>query len=223
MKIAAALVVAAVAAPCLAGGLAPVPYTSFAESPFNGPAFNYFHLENFEDGVLNTPGVTLSAGASIIASPGPQTDSVDADDGPIDGTGVGGRSLLALQTNSFRFDFDPVVLGALPTNVGIVWTDVGTVSVGAHGFGNVEFRAFDAMSSEIATIITAVGDGTTFGQTAEDLFLGAFELQGIAYITITMPESQDWEVDHLQYGLIPTPGATAVIGLCALTLARRRR
>lgn len=223
MKIAAALVVAAVAAPCLAGGLAPVPYTSFADSPFNGPAFTYFHLENFEDGVLNTPGVTLSAGASIIASPGPQTDSVDADDGPIDGTGVGGRSLLALQTNSFRLDFDPVVLGALPTNVGIVWTDVGTVSVGAHGFGNVEFRAFDATSSEIATIVTAVGDGTTFGQTAEDLFLGAFELQGIAYITITMPESQDWEVDHLQYGLIPTPGATAVIGLCALTLARRRR
>ena len=42
--------------------LGPSPYLSFANSPFNMPGLTYFHLENLEDGVFNTPGATPSAG-----------------------------------------------------------------------------------------------------------------------------------------------------------------
>ena len=45
--------------------LGPTPYTSFASSPFSSVAFNYFHLETFEDGLLNTPGVAASAGFPV--------------------------------------------------------------------------------------------------------------------------------------------------------------
>src|SRR5690349_9241259 len=50
-------------------------YESFADSPFFGHSFSYFHLEDFEDGALNTPGVTSSGG--VVVGPGPLVDSVD--------------------------------------------------------------------------------------------------------------------------------------------------
>lgn len=222
MNRAAILLSMSVAAPAFATGIGPSPYLSSADSPLAGPAYTYFHLENFEDGVLNTPGVVLSAGLTTIAGPGPQTDSVDGDDGVIDGSGVAGRSLLALQTNSFRFDFDAMLLGGLPTHAGVVWTDVGRTNL-TVGSGLVQFRAFDSASMEVASIDAVLGDGDTFGATAEDRFFGAENPAGIAYITISMPDSVDWEIDHLQYGLIPSPGAAAVIGLILPALTRRRR
>src|SRR4051812_20559523 len=59
----------------------PTPYTSFTDSALNGIDFSggYFHLEDFEDNLLNVPGVTASAGAPT--GPGGLTDSVDSDDG----------------------------------------------------------------------------------------------------------------------------------------------
>jgi hypothetical protein len=45
--------------------IGPTPYLSSLDSPFNGPVFSYFFLENFEDGLLNVPGVTASAGSLI--------------------------------------------------------------------------------------------------------------------------------------------------------------
>lgn len=223
MKLMTTLVVAAAAAPAFAGGVGPLPYLSFADSPFNGPAFDYFHLEDFEDGALNTPGVTLTAGGTIIAGPGPQTDSVDGDDGAIDGSGAAGRSLLALQTNTFRFDFDAMALGGLPTHAGIVWTDVGQTAGPIPSQGFVDFRAYDAANNQVAFINVFLGDGSTFGGTAEDRFFGAEANQGIAYFTISMADSNDWEIDHLQYGLIPAPLAAPIIGLLSLASIRRRR
>lgn len=44
----------------VAVSIGPSPYLSFADSPFNGGSFSYFHLETFEDHLLNTPGVTAS-------------------------------------------------------------------------------------------------------------------------------------------------------------------
>jgi hypothetical protein len=76
-----------------AGFIGPSAYPSFADSPFNGMTFTYFHLETFEDGLLNTTGVAASAGTVI--GPGGAVDSVDADDGTIDGSGSNGRSLFA--------------------------------------------------------------------------------------------------------------------------------
>src|SRR5262249_22605979 len=71
----------------------PTPYLSFQDSPFRSGTFTYFYLEDFEDHLLNTPGVAADAGGvtSVIFGPG-YHDSVDADDGVIDGHGGLGDS-----------------------------------------------------------------------------------------------------------------------------------
>ena len=62
-------------------------YLSQNNSPFRNLNNTYFHLENFEDHLFNTPGVTASAGGVTSVVFGPSAhDSVDADDGVIDGT-----------------------------------------------------------------------------------------------------------------------------------------
>ena len=60
--------------------LGPTPYLSFANSPFFGGAFSYFYLENFEDHLLNTPGVTGNGTVTSVAGfSGTIIDSVFAD------------------------------------------------------------------------------------------------------------------------------------------------
>ncbi|MEO5958033.1 MAG: hypothetical protein ABIR80_02865, partial [Opitutaceae bacterium] len=81
----------------------PTPYTSSANIPaglYAGgvPAF----LENFEDGVLNG-GITQIGG--VPQGPGGATDSVDADDGSIDGSGTNGRSWFGTGSVGIKFTF----------------------------------------------------------------------------------------------------------------------
>ena len=79
--------------------IGPSPYLGFdnalpgagsAISPFSGLSFSYFYLETFEDGALNTPGVSADHG--FVGCYSVYEDSVDADDGVIDGNGNGGHS-----------------------------------------------------------------------------------------------------------------------------------
>lgn len=199
----------------------PLPYTSAADSPFTG-TFAYAHLETFEDGALNTPGVTASGGT--VTSPSGATDSVDGDDGVIDGSGNSGRSwYTSLGQRSLRFAFNPGVLGAYPTHAGVVWTDVGHTD-GALGVGVVEFEAWDAANVSLGTFGPfTLGDGDFRGQTAEDRFFGAVHLGGISAIEIRMPGSGDWEVDHLQYAAVPEPTSMLVLGGAFSAMAIRRR
>ena len=94
-------------------------------------------LETFEDGLLNVPNVTASAGAPF--GPGGITDSVDGDDGTIDGSGVAGWSFFSGSgAAGITFTFNPAAPGGLPTQVDIVWTDgAGTTSFEAFGPGGV--------------------------------------------------------------------------------------
>lgn len=200
----------------------PTPYLSFADSPFSGGSFSYFHLENFEDNVF-TPGWTVSPGWVRLPA-GPLTDSVDADDGTIDGSGAAGSSFYSGNlASTLTITFDASVLGGLPTHVGIVWTDVGLASP-TTGFASVGFAAFDSANQSLGVIGPfTLGDGSAASATAEDRFFGVTFSGGIARIELTSSADDgggeeivalasgttDWEVDHLQYGMA-SPATVAV-------------
>jgi len=217
-----AVVLGVVGAPRAAGAtaaLGPSPYLGFADSPFAGGAFSYFHLEDYEDGAFDVPGVTASTGN--VLPPDALTDSVDGDDGAIDGVGAGWS--WKINETTITFAFDAGVLGALPTHVGIVWTDVGFTD-GPLGIGSLTFEAFDENGDPLDGIGPVVlGDGLVAGQTAEDRFFGAIHAGGISRIVLAM-DSTDWEVDHLQFGrAVPEPATLTLVGIPLLLLGAARR
>lgn len=180
--------------------LGPLPYLSFADSPFSNKKFRYFHLENFEDRLLNTPGVTVSSGQIVgPEEPWALTDSVDADDGNKDGSGFKGHALWSVNgTMGFTFTFDAKSLGQLPTHVGIVWTDGPTSTL-------VTFEAFDSKGQSLGTVSGSDFSGLNETRTFEDRFFGIIHPGGISSIKITSPPNpgasgSGIEVDHLQYG-----------------------
>lgn len=206
--------------PYPSGGLS---YRSFADSPFYGLPFSWFYLEDFEDHALNVPGVSASAGGvtSVIFGPG-YHDSVDADDGVIDGSGLDGDSFFYAYGGvlGIQFNFDADALGSLPTHAGLVWTD---------GEDPVMFEAFDQDGNSLGTIYSSHASGSYLGQTDEDRFYGVVHMGGISAIKIRSLYG-GIEVDHLQFGRIaavPEPGVFAMLaGMAAFgggLLLRRRR
>ncbi|MCA9261024.1 MAG: hypothetical protein KDA61_17535 [Planctomycetales bacterium] len=200
-----------------AGAVAPTPYLSASDSPWTGGAWSYFYLEDFEDGVLDQPGVVAEGAQSILLAGGTFTDSVDADDGTIDGSGSNGRSQYTnAAAAGITYRFDETSLGALPSHAGIVWTDLS-------GDAEVFLEAFDAANVSLGVLDAgALNDGVSTGQTAEDRFLGWEHAAGISAIRIYQSAS-DMEVDHLQYGLqIPEPAACFLwCGVLLATFSRR--
>ena len=237
MKLKSALITAALASgmasqahAAVATFITSAPYSQFSDSPFFAVANGNpnFYLETFEDGDLNTPGANVSVG--YVAGPGGATDSVDGDDGVLDGNGNAGHSFYSGGASSISFSFIAADLGQLPTHVGIVWTDIGSNGPGApFGVDSIAVRAFDANGVSLGGVLfDDLGDGDISGASAEDRFFGAIFTGGISSISITsLNGSPDWEIDHLQYGIqaVPVPGAAwmlapALVGLMGL---RRKR
>jgi hypothetical protein len=198
----------------------PTPYLKAEDSPFHGLSLGYFYLEDFEDRLLNTPGVSASTGYSTKPTFSTiETDSVDADDGLIDGSGNGGNSwFFTPGSTGITFTFDAMVLGSLPTYAGIVWTD---------GLNPITFQAFNAAGDILGTIGPVdLADGSFLGGTAEDRFFGVSDPAGIWKITINTGLFSGIEVDHLQYGgpaAVPVPSAVLLAGLGVGLISSLRR
>jgi hypothetical protein len=197
-------------------------YANAGDSPFAGIFFSYFHLENFEDHLFNVPGVTASAGGVTSVVFGPSIhDSVDTDDGALDGSGLAGDDYFSSAGSAgIVFTFDATVLGALPTHAGLVWTD---------GDGDTTFEAFDHSGVSLGTVVAHLANGSFNGETSDDYFFGAIDPLGISAIKISNA-SGGIEIDHLQYGLaaaVPEPETYAMLlgglGLLGFVARRRRR
>ena len=163
----------------------PSPYLQSSDSPFSGLSTDYAYVETFEDGLLNTPGLTSSGG--LVIGNDQYIDSIDAEDGFVDGTGSStGHSLWsAFQTMVMTFTFDASLLGGLPTYAGLVWTDIGYNAPTPY-YGPVSFEAFGSLGQSLGIIgPTVLGDGSDTGQTAEDRFFGVYDPLGISSIRIS--------------------------------------
>jgi ELWxxDGT repeat protein len=177
----------------------PSPYLSSADSPFDlSQLGTNFWLEDFEDGLLNTTGVSANAGS--VRAPSTLTDSVDADDGAIDGSGhLGSDYLVRPGSTGVSFQFDSTALGGLPSHVGIVITN----GFGGSPSSTVEF--YDGAGILIARQSVLIDN--LHNATADARFVGAFHAGGIKTIRITSlgTGNSGLEVDHLQYGDVVQP------------------
>jgi hypothetical protein len=173
----------------------PSPYLQTSDSPFY--SLPGFQVETFEDGTLNLPGVTASVGTVVPPYPGNWywTDSVDADDGVIDGLGYFGWSWWSTYGSggTMTWTFDASQMGGhLPTHVGFVWTD------GVIGLSDVTMEAFDGNGTSLGSMTGYnLADDSYYGTTDEDRFFGVAHRDGISRIVITT--GSEFEVDHVQY------------------------
>lgn len=178
-------------------------------------------IEDFEDDSLDH-GITISGfDASII---GPDfstgvdklTDSVDSDDGSIDGVGNEAYSFFS-PGNTLTITFASPVKSA-----GLVWTDgdIGTVTT---------FKAFGLDGTSLGSIgPNALSDSSFQGTTAEDRFFGAMDPNGVSYITVTNVGGTGIEIDHVQFSdceCVPEPSGLflLIFGVLGLIGALRRR
>jgi hypothetical protein len=191
-------------------------YASFADSPFSTISFQWFYLENFENG-FNVPGVTASAGYRIgvgtnYYSDGYYVDSVEG------GTGNStGHSFFSGDAYSgITFTFDKNILGSLPTHAGVVWTD---------GNNPIIFTAYDKNNNPLGPLTGNHADGyyTNVG-TGDYRFYGVSDPEGISAINIRSTGGAGIEVDHLQYGSVPVPPTALLLGsgLVGLGFLRRK-
>lgn len=175
----------------------PVSYKRRADSPFFGVVLPvYDHFEDWEDGLVNTPGVTPSSTA-VGASFGALVDSVDGDDGTVDGKCEKAAGLCNSGFSGdgqISFTFDAAQLGGqLPSHVGIAWTD------GSTGCDAI-FEAYDAADVLIGSkTAAAVGDNTNVGSYDEDRYFTVVHAAGVKRVVVKS-SAGGVEVDHLHYG-----------------------
>jgi hypothetical protein len=190
-----------------------------------GPSGQYFHLEDFESGSVHAPGLSVAEpGARVIGVIEDATwaDSVDEDDGAIDGAtnGAAAHSLHSPVTGDssmITINFDAAVLGRLPTHAGFVITD-------CRGEYNTVVEAFGASHRSLGKkkFYNSTFDltGTALcgpGRAEQARFIGIVCSQdqqsaGIARIVISQvrvngttppPKLSPFELDHIQYGFAP--------------------
>ncbi len=123
-------------------------YSQFNDSPFANMDFTggYFYFEDFEDQVLEYPGIQASHGNFVSIEFGDFFhDSVDADDGLIDSDSLNGESwFYDVAHTGIQWTFDAAKLNQqLPTHEGLDWTDGGGVII---------YEAVDAEGQSLGSV-----------------------------------------------------------------------
>ena len=205
-----------------------LPYQSTEDSPFL--AFSLpgsLSIENFEDGEVNVPGVTLSPPSDVqegdifVSSTTSlsMANSIGQDTGnPATGSFLLGvpkicaatYPLLCPATATLEFGGDE-----LPTVVGFVWTDAVRSSNPMSGLPFAVATAFspggDIQVERVFDLPALDPDDTT----SDDLFIGFVDYRGIERLTfnvVTDREGGYLAMDHLQFGNAAEPGDTNLDG-----------
>ena len=201
--------------------LGPMPYRSAADSPFDRSGLgSTFFLEDFEDGTVDFPaGVDMWPG--FIREASNVTDSVDADDGLIDGTGSAGHSFVPtvvgatfsfppIWSTYYRVNFDAGILGTLPTFAGLVVTDGKPSSDNFFSGFTVLIRDGNGRISN--RVFPTEMDNSSNGEVIEDRFFGVAAPEGILEFSVTSFyealhfDEYRYEIDHVQFGFgVPEP------------------
>jgi hypothetical protein len=181
-------------------------YDGIEDSPFA-----IEHLEDFEDGLFNQPGVSVFSGYDPLALlvavsvPGEFTNSVD-----------GGQNGYSFVPAIYQTDLSnpPTLRSALKfvfddpqTNVGMAITKVSSPDI-----ARLDFRVYGPTGEEVDRYETLWTDVTV-----ETPFIGASDPEGISAVHLivwaTGGPSSAFQIDHLQYGA-PEP-STLLLGLLA--------
>ncbi len=177
----------------------PVHYQSFAASRFARASFAYFHLEDFENDILDTFNALAPHG--MVLQPAGLTVPAEAEDGSTDNSHShhNHSTWYADGDSILTFSFSKELLGELPTDAGLIWTDMGLANM-RGGLKSVLFEAFDASNNLLGAIgPSAMGDGLFAGQTAEDRFFGVSSPNGVGSIRITSLSSTEQGMDQFRY------------------------
>lgn len=202
---------------------------------FSTPGFKTAWIEDFEPDNVTTapdPFLTFSVdkGTGAILPPNSLspsgsgsvvTDSVDGDDGAVDGSGTGGSSWFADGSNEITISFMNGVRAA-----GLVFTDGDSSST------KITLEAFDTLGASLGLIDAGdlAGPFNT-GQTDEDRFLGfTDDMTAIGSIKLVMTGGDGIEIDHVHWqepAMVPEPGAQflalfAMLGLIGLRRGRNK-
>lgn len=156
----------------------PTPYLRPADTPAAFAASPPF-IEHFEDlHVHSDLGLV-----GTLQTPGPSTDSVDADDGVVDGDGRSGISFRNTGVVRVRFKTQPA-------SAGLVLTEVAAP---------VSFEAFDGAGQSLGVRGPFSLPTGSNGSTAEDRFLGVRHPSGISAIEVRA--GGNIEIDHVQWSV----------------------
>lgn len=169
----------------------PNSYRSVADSALFGVMSldDEFRCETFEDGLVNTLG--LSVGGGSIVAPSPTTDSVDSDDGSLDGSGTGGRCYRVAAGGTATISFASGPLGGFPERCGFAWTDGGQGST-------LTLTITTGTGAIVTRTAGPLGDGADDGATAEDRLVAISHSDGIQSIAV-VATGGGFEFDHVQY------------------------
>ncbi|MDB6072210.1 MAG: sorting protein [Verrucomicrobiales bacterium] len=206
-----------------------LPYRGRADSPFlqsiqNGTTY----LEDFEDKLLNTPGLSTTHGI-VFDSP---TFSADEDDGRLDNIAFGwclsanpGNPLPIGSPFSMEVMLGRDAFGHYPTHFGALYLQFAR-NVDPEGLRY--FQAFDENGIQIFDEpLTALSPVLTGGANILDArgnrFFGLIHESGISRVLM----GGGGNFDHIQYGYgsIPEPavGVLSGVALGLISMRRRRR